>query len=656
VRADSATRAVPLRWALFLSLAFFASACFGQRFDPVQWSLRSDVQRVRPGDPIALQLIATIQPGWHLYSLTTPAGGPIPTTAVIEGGTLQSAALYQPAPERRFDPSFNLDTEIFSGQVILLVSGTVPIHAEGAEGAQDVTAGVRYQACSDRLCLPPKKKTASLNLVVDSTAPAPPKFQIPAGYTLVASPGTPSAQVPPAKPDVHDPGSTAIFLLTAFGLGLAAVFTPCVFPMIPITVTFFLNRRGGVAQAATFALGIVFLFCALGLGITALTGPFGVVRLGASPWVNGFIAAVFAIFAISLLGAFEITLPSGFLTRMDRVSRRDGYLGTLLMGLTFSFTAFACVGPFVGSLLAASVQTPGSRTLLGMFSFATGLSSPFFFLAAFPSYLKKLPRSGQWMVRVKVVMGFILLAATLKYLSNVDQVLQIGFLSRERVLAAWLVLFSLAGFYLLGLLRLEGVSSEEPLGIGRLLVATLILTFAFTLVPGMSGARLGELEAYLPAPQQDAPATPGRSEAALTFLKNQYPEALAKARDEHKSVLVTFTGYACTNCHWMKANLFTQPEVTAQMKDFVLVDLYTDGSDEASIKNQELQSKNYGTVAIPFYAIVGPEGNTVTTFSGLTRNATEWLDFLKKGILQASRSVVGTPLQAVAMTRQAPQE
>jgi thiol:disulfide interchange protein len=654
MRAASATRAVVLRWVLFASMAFFASACFGQRFDPVHWSLRSDVQRVRPGDPIALQLTATIQPGWHLYSLTTPAGGPIPTTAVLEGGTLQSAALYEPAPERRFDPGFNLDTEIFSGQVILLVSGTVvPIHTQGG---LDVIADLRYQACNDRLCLPPKKKTASLNLLVDSTAPAPPKFQIPAGYILVGLPGTPSAHVPPAKPDLHNQGSAGVFLLTAFGLGLAAVFTPCVFPMIPITVTFFLNRRGGVTQAATFALGIVFLFCGIGLGITALTGPFGVVRLGASPWVNGFIAAVFAIFAISLLGAFEITLPSGLLTRLDQVSRRDGYLGTLLMGLTFSFTAFACVGPFVGSLLAASVQTPGSRTLLGMFSFATGLSSPFFFLAAFPSYLKKLPKSGQWMVRVKVVMGFILLAAMLKYLSNVDQVLQIGLLSRERELAAWLVLFSLAGFYLLGLLRLEGVSSEEPLGVGRLLVASLVLTFAFSLVPGMSGSRLGELEAYLPAPQQDASAASGRSEAALAFLKNQYPAALAKARDEHKSVLVTFTGYACTNCHWMKANLFTQPEIAARMKDFVLVDLYTDGSDEASVKNQELQSKTYGTVAIPFYAIVGPEGNTVTTFPGLTRNATEWLDFLKKGILQSSRSAVGIPLHVAATIRQATQE
>ena len=320
-----------------------------------------------------------------------------------------------------------------------------------------------------------EEKSASLNILVDSTAPAPPKFQIPAGYILVGSPGTRSAQVPPAKPDPNNQGNAGVFLLTAFGLGLAAGLTPCVFPMIAITVTFFLSRRAGVTQAATFALGIVFLFCGIGLGITALTGPFGVVRLGASPWVNGFIAAVFAIFAISLLGAFEITLPSGLLTRLDHVSRRDGYLGTLLMGLTFSFTAFACVGPFVGSLLAASVQTPGSRTLLGMFSFATGLSSPFFFLAAFPSCLKKLPKSGQWMVRVKVVMGFILLVAMLKYLSNVDQVLQIGFLSRERVLAAWLVLFSLAGFYLLGLLRLEGVSSQEPLGVGRVLVASLVL-------------------------------------------------------------------------------------------------------------------------------------------------------------------------------------
>jgi thiol:disulfide interchange protein DsbD len=555
--------------------------------------------------------------------------------------------LYQPAPERRFDQNFNLETETFADKVDLLVSGVMPTdtNANGVE----VTTDVRYQACSDRQCLPPRSKIASFEFLLDAAAPATPRMDIPAGYKVISRSMGRAALTHETKTAVEAPKGGLLFLITAFGLGFAAVFTPCVFPMIPITISFFLHRRGGIAQAATFAFGIVFLFCGLGLGITALTGPFGVVRLGANPWVNGFIAVVFGVFALSLLGAFEITLPSGLLTRLDRLSRQDGYLGTLFMGLTFSLTSFACVGPFVGSLLAASVQAPGSRTLLGMLSFSTGLSLPFFLLAAFPSYLKKLPKAGDWMMRVKVVMGFVLLAAMLKYISNVDQVLQLGILSRERIVAAWLVLFSLTGFYLLGFLRLAGVNSEERLGVGRLMTAALFLTFACSLAAGVAGSGLGEIEAWLPIPSSGGP--PSRSGESLTWLRNTYGEALAQARQQNKSVLVTFTGYACTNCHWMKANMFTQPEVAAEMRNFILVDLYTDGSDAASIGNQQMQSSKYGTVAIPFYAIVSPDGNTVSTFPGLTRDASEWLTFLKRGVLETSDISGVSPTELAAAAR-----
>ena len=233
--------------------------------------------------------------------------------------------------------------------------------------------------------------------------------------------------------------------------------------------------------------------------MTAAVGPFGVRLLAANPWVNGFIALVFGAFAVSLLGAFEITLPSSLLTKLDSASRRGGYLGTLLMGLTFALTSFACVGPFVGSLLAASVTVSTSQRLLGMATFATGLALPFFFLAAFPGFLKKLPRSGGWLARVKTVMGFTLLAIMLKYAANIDQVLQLNWLTRERFLAAWFVLFAMAGLYLLGLLKLEGVEEGETLGIPRMLVASLFLIFAFSLLPGMFGAPLGELDAFVPA-------------------------------------------------------------------------------------------------------------------------------------------------------------
>ncbi len=417
------------------------------------------------------------------------------------------------------------------------------------------------------------------------------------------------------------------FLLGAFGLGLASIFTPCVFPMIPVTVSFFLNDRGGIRQALVFSIGIIVLFCAMGLGVTAAVGPFGVVQLGSNPWVNGFIAIVFCVFALSLLGAFEITLPSSVLTKLDSASRRGGYFGTLLMGFTFALSSFACVGPFVGSLLAASVQTKGAQPALGMISFATGLSAPFFFLAAFPSYLKKLPRSGGWLMRVKVVMGFVLLAAMLKYLSNIDQVLQTNFLTRERFLAAWLVLFAMPGLYLLGFLRLEGIEANDRMSVARLLIASVFLIFAFSLLPGMFGAPLGELEAYVPAAITGS--TESGSAPGLAFMKNQYREALSRAHSENKLVLVTFTGYACTNCHWMKANLFPKPEISAELKNFVLVDLYTDGTDTASEENQKLEDSKFQTVAIPFYALMDGDEKVVATFPGSTRKAEEFLTFLK---------------------------
>ncbi len=377
--------------------------------------------------------------------------------------------------------------------------------------------------------------------------------------------------------------------------------------MIPITVSFFLNGRGGLMQALVFSLGIIVLFCALGLGVAAAVGPFGVVQLGANPWVNGFIAIVFCVFALSLLGAFEITLPSSVLTKLDSASRRGGYLGTLLMGLTFSLTSFACVGPFVGSVLAASVQSKGAEPVLGMASFAGGLALPFFFLAAFPSYLKKLPRSGGWLARVKTVMGFVLLAAMLKYASSIDQVLQLNWLTRERFLAAWFVLFAMAGLYLLGLLRLEGVEPDEPLGIGRLVTASFFLIFAFSLLPGMFGAPLGALDAYVPVVGEGR-SMGGGGATAQQWMKNQYPQALDRAKQENKLVLVNFTGYACTNCHWMKANMFPRPEIAEALKDFVLVDLYTDGEDKASQENQKLEDEKFKTVAIPYYAILDASG------------------------------------------------
>jgi thiol:disulfide interchange protein len=340
---------------------------------------------------------------------------------------------------------------------------------------------------------------------------------------------------------------------------------------------------------------------------------------------------VFVAFAFSLLGAFEITIPSSLLTKMDQASQsRGGIIGSLLMGLTFSLTSFACVGPFMGTLLAASLQGDKLQPAIGMAAFSSGLASPFFFLALFPKTMSKMPRSGSWLPRVKTVMGFILLAWALKYASNVDQVLQWNFITRERFLAAWVVLFALPGLYLLGFLRMEGINRDQDAGPGRVVAGAAFLIFAISLIPGMFGAKLGELDAYVPLAQENSFGSPS-SGGKLVWMKNQYKEALAKAKAENKLLFVNFTGYACTNCHWMKSNMFPRPEVIAEMKNFVLVELYTDGTDEASNQNQDLQNSRFSTISIPYYVLMDGDEKVIASFPGLTKNPAEFLAFLRSG-------------------------
>ncbi len=403
-----------------------------------------------------------------------------------------------------------------------------------------------------------------------------------------------------------------------------------------------MGQRGGVAQALTFCIGIIVLFTGFGGVTTLLLGPAGVVALGSNPWVNGFIAAVFFTFGLSLLGAFEITIPSGLLTKLNAASGQGGYFGSLLMGLTFALASFACVGPFMGTLLAASVQGGPLRPLVGMATFATGLALPFFLLALFPNWLAKLPRSGEWLSRMKVVMGFFVLVAMLKYLYSLDAVLRTGILTRERFLAIWIVLFAMAGGYLLGFVRLPGIARDAELGPTRLLIGILIASFGLSLVPGMFGSRLGEIEAYIP---------PAEGANDLAWVQNDLDGAFAQAKAGNKMVLVNFTGYACTNCHWMKANMFTKPEVGGLMKNMVLVDLYTDGSDAVSLANQKLEEDKFQTVAIPFYVLYDSSHNVVATFPGLTRKSEEYVAFLNTKATAAVAAVAtayeGTPFKTV---------
>ncbi len=355
--------------------------------NPVLVDATVDPSAVAPGASVTARLVAKMEPGWHIYALTSPAGGPTPTTVKLgETPVASSIKVYQPKPAVKFDPNFNINVEAFEGEVTLL--SVINISDKASEGEAEIPLLVRYQACTDSECLPKKATLAGQSS--DSTR----RRLHPQSRSRRITSSSPASGVPPFRPLPSPRLRTEdllSFLLVAFGFGLAAIFTPCVFPMIPITLSFFLNRPGVLRQAILFCLGIIVMFTGNG---TAGNSCFWVrsvsCSLAANPWVNGFIATVFVFFGLSLLGAFEITLPSALLTKMDKASQRGGSLGTLLMGLTFSLTSFACVGPFIGTLLAGSVQRGGLQPALGMMAFSSGLASPFFLLALFPSYLQKL--------------------------------------------------------------------------------------------------------------------------------------------------------------------------------------------------------------------------------------------------------------------------
>ncbi len=633
----------------FLLLLAFTGCAFAQdsASNHVQWTMRivpsHDVSpdlpvKTAPGGTVLARLDAKIDEGWHMYSISTPPG-PNPTTIkLIDGTAVASVTFFEPPPVRKYDENFKADTETYEGTQVFLAR--IELKKDVVPGEVTLAFQPRYQTCNSTQCIPPLKRDVSAKLTVEAGAP-PLVFSIPPGY-VEARPAAKSGSSAASAP--ADTGILA-FLAVAFGFGLAAIFTPCVFPMIPITMSYFTGQRGGLAQALTFCLGIIVLFTGLGIVTTLVLGPAGVVQLGSNTWVNGFISTIFFVFGLSLLGAFEITIPSSVLTKMNAASNAGGYIGSLLMGLTFALASFACVGPFMGTLLAASVQGGKLRPVIGMATFSGGLALPFFLLALFPSWLAKMPRSGEWLSRVKVVMGFLVLVAMMKYLYSLDAVLQSGFLTRERFLATWVVLFAMAGFYLLGYVRLPGISQDAELGVSRLLIGMLLVVFALSLIPGMFNARLGEIEAYIPPPSGGGSfGGAGSSGGELAWVENDLSGAFAQAKAGNKYVLVNFTGYACTNCHWMKANMFTKPEIAGVMKNMVLVDLYTDGTDAASEANQKLEEDKFKTVAIPFYVLYDANQNVVATFPGLTKEPSEYLAFLNtRGAAATPDAAANTP-------------
>ena len=603
----------------------------------------------RVGESVAVWIDVDLSDDWHIYSATTPPGGPYPTEIALSGaGFRQVGAVIQPDPIVEYDPNFEMNVEYYHPKVRFEVRAEV---GEGMPGERVLSGEVIYMLCNATQCLPPNTYTFEVPVMVEA-GPARAEYV----FSAVEVPAVPldgTGSVADVERAITE--GLSAFLYLSLWMGFLALLTPCVFPMIPITVSFFTkqetqSRRESVARSLVYCGGIIFTFTGLGMVLAATLGASGAALFAANPWVNLLITAIFVAFALALFGLFEIRLPYGLLNKLNQV-QGGSYGAILIMGFTFSLTSFTCTAPFVGTLLVLTAQGTWAWPILGMLVFSAAFASPFFFLALFPQALSSLPQSGGWLNSVKVVMGFLELAAALKFLSNVDLVWQWGIISREVFIAGWIAIFLLCGFYLLGKIRLPHDSVLDTIGPLRLLASSGCLAFGLYLMTGLFGAPLGEWDAFFPPYGSYGEIAKIRSgEPELTW-RDDYEAGLAEAKATNKPVFIDFTGYACTNCRWMEANIFPEKEVHALLKQFVRVQLYTDGRGEKYKHNRDLQEANFGTVALPLYAIMTPQGKEIAHFPGMTRNVDTFVSFLKQGLSPTVASVIRRHVPLIKSSR-----
>ena len=599
--------------------------------NPTKWSLGSDSVDPQINGSVDVVLRASIEPGWHLYAMDQLDGGPIPTTVKVPDSAPFEivGAVRSPKPKIQPDPNFLVDDKPLETRFFVdSAEFGVTIKTAREISRDEIALDVRFQLCNDTFCLPPRTKRVSFAGEEDV------KKAVGSQQSVADSSATPTQAINVQRsPDNTDLWA---FIWLAVTLGALSLLTPCVFPMIPITVSYFTNHSSGsrakaVRLATVYSLGIIATFTLLGMLLAIFVGAAGINLFAANPWINLLITGIFLFFAFNLFGAYEITIPSSVLSKLDSYTRShegegSGVVGALLMGLTFTLTSFTCTSPFVGTILVSASQGDWQMPLLGMLAFASVFAIPFFVLALVPQWVSQLPRAGGWMNSVKVAMGFLEIAAAMKFLSNVDLVWKWGVFTRDVVLAIWIAIGIILSLYLLGKFQLSHDSKPERIGAFRLVSAIVSLAISFYLLTGLFGAKLGELEAFLPPDlKAEASAMTGQSGEA-TWIQ----AALAKAKAENKRVFVDFTGYTCTNCRWMEANIFPKPEVAAELDKYVAVRLYTDGTGEIYERHQQMEQDLFGTVALPYYAVMDVEGRPIATFPGLTRNVAEFVDFLKK--------------------------
>jgi len=625
---------------------------------PIEWKNEVSDKEIKTGDNIELIFFADIDQDWYLYSSDfDPEVGPMVTTFNFNPN-LSYELIGEIKPigaKSKYDSIFEGEYTYFKSKAEFRQSIRVLRTNLQIEGNYE------YQVCSD---------------IDGKCIPFDEDFRF-ADFVVTGDPVQASSTISLTERDPNDPYSLLAFMLLAFFAGLAAILTPCVFPMIPVTVTFFTktsgNKRKGRMQALTYGLAIILIYTVLGVGVSVLFGAEVANDIATSATANLIFFGVFVLFGLSFLGLFEMNLPNNWANKIDRQADRGGFVGVIFMALTLCIVSFSCTGPIVGSILVESAGGAFLKPVLGMFAFSLAFAIPFTLFAFFPEWLNSLPKSGGWLNSVKVVLGFLELALSLKFLSIADQVYHWGILDRDIFLAIWIVIMFLLGMYLLGKLKLSKDDELESIGVPRLLLAIVTFSFVAYLIPGLFGAPLKSLAGYLPPTtshdfdipdlvRQNAAGTLASSGQKLCddpkyadFLKFphgiqgyfDFNQAIQCAREQGKPLFIDFTGHGCVNCREMEARVWSDPQVLKRLnEDFVMVALYVDdkiqlpksewytSAYDGKIKktigkqNADFQITRYGNNAQPFYIILDNEENLLMKPTAYNLNVSDFVTFL----------------------------
>jgi thiol:disulfide interchange protein DsbD len=664
---------------LLLSLLTVASVN-AQILNPVKWNHR--VEKIAETE-FNLVLEGTIEEGWHLYSQFTPEGGPLPLELKFDVNKANYSLIgkaVESKTKREFNTIFEVD-EVFFEKKIKIIQKVKITNPKLAQ----INLEIDYQVCKDA-CINSNKKfqflipvsntaTASVSIPSeaeqnkDTTTLVEPKISNPVKQEV--------AEVKPIQKEIpksnSERGLFTIFII-AFFSGFAALLTPCVFPMIPMTVSFFTKqsktKSEGIRNAIFYGISIILIYVLLGFLVTWIFGADALNALSTNVWFNLIFFVLLVFFATSFLGAFEIMLPNSWANKVDSQADRGGIVGILFMALALAIVSFSCTGPIVGTLLVEAASKGGIAPIVGMLGFSLALALPFMLFAMFPGWLNSLPKSGGWLNTVKVVLGFLELALAFKFLSNADLVLQLHLLERESFLAIWIAVFGTLAFYLFGKITLPHDSPINHISVGRLSFGLLVLSFTIYLIPGLWGAPLKLISAF-PPPIEYSESPYGIGETSIStpgtvlpdgaklgphgvIVFDDYQKGAAYAKKVNKPIMLDFTGFACVNCRKMENNVWSDESILPILiNDVVLISLYVDDKRELPIEQQVVSKSSgelietigdkwtdfmiskYKTNTQPLYVITDLDGNNLnekTPTMSFNSDVREYEDWLKTGI------------------------